>query len=58
MYTIIQQNCANIKQKSQKIMGMNVSAVWDKAKPDKDNISGLNLTVVELTNVQVTMPPL
>jgi hypothetical protein len=30
----------------------------NKAKPDTENIRGLNLVAVKLTTVQVTMPPL
>jgi hypothetical protein len=32
-------------------------AVWDKAKPDTENIRGLNLAAVKLTTVQVTNLP-
>jgi hypothetical protein len=35
-------------------MRMNMFAVQDKAKPDVENIRGLNLAVVKLTTVQVT----
>jgi hypothetical protein len=58
MYTIIQQNCAGDKQKSYKIMRMNMFAVQDKVKPDVENIRSLNLAVVKLTTVQVTKLPL
>jgi hypothetical protein len=34
-------------------MRMNIFAVYDKVKPDIENISGLNLAVVKLTTVQV-----
>jgi hypothetical protein len=40
------------------IMIINMSTVYDKAKPDMENTSDLNLTVVKLTTVQVTMLPL
>jgi hypothetical protein len=43
---------------SYKIIRMNMFAVQDKAKPDIENISGLNLAVVKLTTVQVTKLPL
>jgi hypothetical protein len=33
---------------------MNMFAVNDKAKPDTENVRGLNLAVVKLTIVQVT----
>jgi hypothetical protein len=49
MYTIIQQNCAGNKLKSYKIMRMNMIAVQGIAKPDIENIRGLNLVVVKLT---------
>jgi hypothetical protein len=39
-------------------MGMNMFAVEDKAKPDIENIRGLNLSVVKLKMVQVTKLPL
>jgi hypothetical protein len=37
---------------------MNTFEVLDKAKPDIENIRGLNLAVVKLTSVQVTKLPL
>jgi hypothetical protein len=40
--------------KSYRIMRMNMFAVQDKAKPDKENMKGLNLAVVKLTTVQMT----
>jgi hypothetical protein len=58
VYTITQQNSAGKKQKSYKIMRMNMSVVYDKAKPDIVNIIGLNLAVVKLTTVRVTKLPL
>jgi hypothetical protein len=39
-------------------MRMNMFVVKDKAKPDTENIRGLNLAVVKLTTVQVTKLPL
>jgi hypothetical protein len=33
-------------------------AVWDKVKPDIENIRGLNLAVVKLMTLQVTRQPL
>jgi hypothetical protein len=39
-------------------MRMNVFEAYDKAKPDMENIRGLNLAVVKLMNVQVTKLPL
>jgi hypothetical protein len=39
-------------------MRMNMFAVLDKAKPDIENIRGLNLAVVKLATVQVTRLPL
>jgi hypothetical protein len=41
-----------------RIMRINMSAVYDKAKPDISNIRGLYLAVVKLTTVQVTKLPL
>jgi hypothetical protein len=37
---------------------MNMFAVYDKAKPDIENIKGLILAVVKLTTVEVTKLPL
>jgi hypothetical protein len=37
---------------------MNMFAVYDKAKQDIENIKGLNLAVVQLTNIQVIKLPL
>jgi hypothetical protein len=34
-------------------MRMNIFAVWDKVKPDIEDIRGLNLAVVKLRTVQV-----
>jgi hypothetical protein len=50
------QNCAGDKQKSYKIMRMNIFAVYDKVKSDTENtsIKGLNLAVVKLTTVKMT----
>jgi hypothetical protein len=39
-------------------MRMNMFVVWDKAKPDVENIRGLNFAVVKLTTVQMTNLPL
>jgi hypothetical protein len=39
-------------------MRINRFAVYDKAKPDIENIRGLNLSVVKLTTVQVITLPL
>jgi hypothetical protein len=39
-------------------MRKNMFAVWDKAKPDIENIRALNLAMVKLTAVQVTELPL
>jgi hypothetical protein len=41
-------------QKSYKIMEMLVLAVYDTAKPDTENIRGLNLVAVKSTTVQVS----
>jgi hypothetical protein len=37
---------------------MYMFVVWDKAKPDVENIRGFNLVVVKHTTVQVTKLPL
>jgi hypothetical protein len=37
---------------------MNMFAVQDKAKPDTENIKGLNLVVIKLSTVQMTKLPL
>jgi hypothetical protein len=39
-------------------MRMNMFAAEDKAKPDTENIRGLNLAAVKLTTVQVIRHPL
>jgi hypothetical protein len=46
------------KQTSYKIIIMNIFTELDKAKPDIENIRGLNLAVVTLTTVQGTKLPL
>jgi hypothetical protein len=48
------QNHAGNKQKSSKIMKMKMFATVDKAKPDTENIRGLNLAAVMCMIVQVT----
>jgi hypothetical protein len=52
-YDYITKLCSN-KQKPHKIMRMNTFAAQGKAKPDIENIGGLNLAAVKLTTVQVT----
>jgi hypothetical protein len=52
--TIILQNYVGNKQKLCKIMKMWMSAILSKAKPDKENIRGLNLAMVKRTTVQVS----
>jgi hypothetical protein len=47
MHMITYQNHAGDKQKSYKIMRMNIFEVQDKAKPVRENITGLNLVVVK-----------
>jgi hypothetical protein len=47
-------NCAGNKQRSYKIMKMQKFVMLEKAKPDKENIRGLNSVMVECTSVQVT----
>jgi hypothetical protein len=39
-------------------MRINIFTAEDKAKPDNENIKGLNLAVIELMTVQVTKLPL
>jgi hypothetical protein len=51
---IILQNYAGNKQKLYKIMKMQMSAILGKAKPDTENIRGLNLAAVKRTTVQVS----
>jgi hypothetical protein len=46
------------KQESYKIMRMIMFAVQDKAKPDIENIRGLNLAAVEIKTVQMAKRPL
>jgi hypothetical protein len=43
---------------SYKIMKMQMFTTSEKAKPDTENISGLNLAAVKRTTVQVTRQPL
>jgi hypothetical protein len=50
--TIILQNYAGNKQKLYKIMKMQIYAILGKAKPNTENIRGLNLAVVKRTTVQ------
>jgi hypothetical protein len=51
-------SCTGNKQKSYKIIRKNTFTVQDKAKPDTENIRGLNLAEVKPTTVQVTRVPL
>jgi hypothetical protein len=46
-------NCAGNKQKSYKIMRINMFIAEDKAKPDTKNIRGLNFVPVKPKTVQV-----
>jgi hypothetical protein len=46
------------KQKSYKIMKTKMFAIFDKAKPDTGNTTGLNLAAVMFTTVQVSRLPL
>jgi hypothetical protein len=55
---MIRQNCAGNKQKSYRVMRMNMFEVYRKAEPDIENIMGLNLAVVKLTTVLETKLPL
>jgi hypothetical protein len=50
---IIKQKYAGNKQKSYKIMKMQMFATLDKAYPDKGNIRGVNLAAVKHTAVQM-----
>jgi hypothetical protein len=49
---------AEAEQKSYKIMIKELFAILEKAKPDIENITGLNLAAVKHTTVQVTGLPL
>jgi hypothetical protein len=49
---------AGNKQKSSKIIKMKMFATLDKARPDTENIRGLNLAAVMCTTVQVSRLPL
>jgi hypothetical protein len=51
---IVLQNYARKKQKSYRIMKMQISVTQEKAKRDTENIMGLNLAAANLTTVQVT----
>jgi hypothetical protein len=57
-YTIKKQNYASSKQKSYKIMKMQMFAILHEANPYAGNKRGLNLTVVKLATVQVIKLPL
>jgi hypothetical protein len=48
------RNYAGNKQKSYKIMKIQMFAILDKANPDTSNITDLNLAAVKHTTVQVT----
>jgi hypothetical protein len=54
VYNYITKLCRQQAEVIYKIMRMNMFAASDKAKPDVENIRGLNLVVVKLTTVQVT----
>jgi hypothetical protein len=43
---------------SYKITRIKIFVVYDKAKPDIENIKGINLEVAKLTTVQMTKLPL
>ena len=51
---ILLQKYADRKQKSNKIMTMEMFAILDKAKPNIGNIKGLNLAAVNHTTVQMS----
>jgi hypothetical protein len=51
---ITKQNHVGNKQKSSKIMQTKMFATLDKAKPDTENIKGLDLEAVMCMTVQVT----
>jgi hypothetical protein len=57
VYDYVIKLCRN-KQKSYRIVRMDAFAVQCKVKPVIETIRGLTLTVVKLTVVQVTKPPL
>jgi hypothetical protein len=50
-------NHAGNKQKASKIMKMKMFVALDKARPDTENIRGLNLEAVMCTTVQVSRLP-
>jgi hypothetical protein len=51
---IIKQNYASDKQKSYRIIKMQIFATSDKVNPDTGNIRGLNLAATKHTTVQLT----
>jgi hypothetical protein len=53
VYDYITKSCRQ-KLKSTEIMKMQMFATLDKAKPDTENIRGLNLAAVMCTTVQVS----
>jgi hypothetical protein len=55
---LLSQNYAGSKQKSYKIIIIQMFATLDKAKPNRENIRGENLAAVKRTTVQVTKLPL
>jgi hypothetical protein len=51
---MILQNYAGNKQKSHKIIKIQMSSLQRKVKPNTQNIGGLNLAAVKRTTVQVS----
>jgi hypothetical protein len=52
--TIILQNYVDNKQKLYEFMKIQMSAILGKAKPDSENIRGLNLAAAKRTTVQAS----
>jgi hypothetical protein len=57
VYDYITKLCRK-KQKSYKTVILNIFATLDEAKPETENVRGLNLAAVKHTTVQVTRLPL
>jgi hypothetical protein len=54
MFMILSQNYAGSKQMSHKVMEAKLFPMKAKARPDTENIPGLNLAVVKPTTAQMT----
>jgi hypothetical protein len=58
LYIIMLQKCAGNKQKSYKIMKIQMFATSEKAKPVTENMGGFILAAVKHMTIQVSKQPL